>query len=68
MEIIDAHVHIGRRHLPMEKIQEILDRASVDRAVVFADPESANIPDDNDYVLEVTSKNDHIPFYYSHLY
>ena len=48
----------------MEKIQEILDRAGVDRAVVFADPESANIPDDNDYVLEVTSKNDHIPFYY----
>ncbi len=64
MEIIDAHVHIGRRHLPMKKIQEILDRAGVDRAVVFADPESANIPDDNDYVLEVTSKNDHIPFYY----
>jgi hypothetical protein len=64
MEIIDAHVHIGRRHLPMEKIQEILDRADVDRAVVFADPESANIVDDNNYVLEVTSKNNHIPFFY----
>ena len=64
MEIIDAHVHIGRRHLPLERIDDILTRAGADRAVVFADPESADIPDDNDYVLEMTQDNNHIPFFY----
>jgi predicted TIM-barrel fold metal-dependent hydrolase len=64
MQIIDAHVHIGRRHLPLEQVQDILDRSGVDRAVVFADPESADIPDDNRYVLEVADRTEHIPFYY----
>ncbi|UCG38168.1 MAG: amidohydrolase family protein [bacterium] len=64
MEIIDAHVHIGRRHLPLERVEDVLQRAGVDRAVVFADPESADIPDDNRYVLEVAARTRHIPFYY----
>ena len=64
MEIIDAHVHIGRRHLPMEKVKSVLDRAGVDRAVVFADPESSDIPGDNQYVLEMARQTDHIPFIY----
>jgi hypothetical protein len=64
MEIIDAHVHVGRRHLPLDRIQDILDRAGADRAVVFADPESADIPDDNGYVLEVAEQSNHIPFLY----
>lgn len=64
MEIIDGHVHIGRRHLPLEQVNEVLARAGADRAVVFADPESANIPDDNKYVLEVIEKSDHIPYFY----
>lgn len=64
MEIIDAHVHIGRRHLPMEKVQGVLDRAGVDRAVVFADPESSDIPGDNQYVLEKARETGHIPFVY----
>ncbi len=64
MEIIDAHVHIGRRHLPMERVQEYLDSAGVDRAVVFADPESADIPGDNDYVLKKAGETGHIPFLY----
>jgi predicted TIM-barrel fold metal-dependent hydrolase len=64
MQIIDAHVHIGRRHLPLEEVQAVLDSSGVDRAVVFADPESGDIPDDNSYVLEVADRTDHIPFYY----
>ncbi len=64
MEIIDAHVHIGRRHLPMGKVQGVLDRAGVDRAVVFADPESSDIPGDNQYVLEMARDTGHIPFIY----
>lgn len=64
MEIIDAHVHIGRRHLPIDRIEDVLNRAGADRAVVFADPESADIPDDNRYVLEVAARTDHIPFLY----
>ena len=64
MRIIDAHVHIGRRHLPIEEVGEILDRAGVERAVVFADPESSDIPGDNRYVLEVAQGTDHIPFFY----
>jgi hypothetical protein len=64
MQVIDAHVHVGRRHLPIEEVQRVLDRAGVDRAVVFADPESADIPDDNRYVLEVARSTGHIPFFY----
>ncbi len=64
MEIIDGHVHIGRSHLPLEQVNEVLAKAGADRAVVFADPESSNIPDDNNYVLEVIGKSDHIPYFY----
>ncbi len=39
-EIIDAHVHIGRHHLPIEHIDSLLKAAGISRAVVFADPES----------------------------
>lgn len=64
MQIIDAHVHIGRRHLPIEQVQDVLDDSGVDRAVVFTDPESTDIPDDNRYVLEVAERTHHIPFFY----
>jgi predicted TIM-barrel fold metal-dependent hydrolase len=64
MEIVDAHVHIGKRHLPMEQVQSVLDDAGADRAVVFADPESSDIPGDNQYVLESVQGNNHIPFFY----
>lgn len=64
MQIIDAHVHVGRRHLPMEQVQDVLDGSGVDRAVVFADPESSDIPDDNRYVLEIAARTKHIPFFY----
>ncbi|UCF29862.1 MAG: amidohydrolase family protein [bacterium] len=64
MEIIDGHVHIGRRHLPLEQVEGVLDRAGADRAVVFADPESMDIPGDNRYVLESAARSRHIPFIY----
>ena len=43
MRIIDAHVHIGRRHLPIETVERVLERAGVQKAVVFADPESGKV-------------------------
>jgi hypothetical protein len=64
MEIIDAHVHIGRSHLPMDSVGRVLDKAGVNRAVVFADPESSDIPGDNEYVLEMGERKGHIPFLY----
>jgi hypothetical protein len=64
MRIIDAHVHTGRKHLPIEDVEKVLARAGVERAVIFADPESEDIPDDNRYVLEVSQRTDHIPFFY----
>lgn len=64
MRIIDAHVHIGRRHLPIGEVEKVLERAGVAQAVIFADPESPDIPDDNRYVLEVAQRSDHIPFFY----
>lgn len=64
MEIIDAHVHIGRSHLPMEEVQKVLDKAGADRAVIFADPESSDIPGDNEYVLEMAQSTGHVPFIY----
>lgn len=64
MRIIDAHVHIGRRHLPIEDVEKILAEAGISQAVIFADPESAHIPDDNAYVLEVAKRTAHIPFFY----
>ena len=64
MEVIDGHVHVGRRHLPLAQINEILAKAGADRAVIFADPESSDIPDDNRYVLESVEVSDHIPYFY----
>ena len=64
VEIIDAHVHVGRQHLPMESVQAILDKAGADRAVIFADPESGDIPGDNRYVIEAAKAGGHIPFFY----
>ncbi len=48
-EIIDAHVHIGRYHLPIEHIDSLLKAAGISRAVVFADPESDDMANDSTY-------------------
>jgi len=48
----------------MEQVQGVLDRAGVDRAVVFADPESSDIIGDNQYVLDMAADTGHIPFFY----
>lgn len=64
MGIIDAHVHLGKRHLPCEEVSGLLKRHRVERAVIFADPESPDISADNEYVLEVAKENIFFPFYY----
>ncbi len=63
-EIIDAHVHIGRYHLPIEHIDALLKRAGISRAVVFADPESNDMVEDSTYVLEAAQRLGYYPFYY----
>jgi uncharacterized protein len=63
-EIIDAHVHIGRYHLPIESIDKLLKREGISRAVVFADPESDVMVDDSTYVLEAARQFGYYPFYY----
>lgn len=63
-EIIDAHVHIGRYHLPIEQIDSFLKREGISRAVVFADPESDVMVEDSDYVLEAAQRLGYYPFYY----
>ena len=63
-EIIDAHVHIGRYHLPIEYIDALLKREGISRAIVFADPESDVIVEDSGYVLEAAQRLGYYPFYY----
>ena len=63
-EIIDAHVHIGRYHLPIEHIDALLKREDISRAVVFADPESNDMVEDSTYVLEAAQRLGYYPFYY----
>jgi len=63
-EIIDAHVHIGRYHLPIEEIDTLLKREGISRAIVFADPESDVMVDDSGYVLEAAQQFGYYPFYY----
>ncbi len=63
-EIIDAHVHIGRYHLPIEQIDALLKAEGISRAVVFADPESDVMVEDSTYVLEAARQLGYYPFYY----
>ncbi len=63
-EIIDAHVHIGRYHLPIEHIDSLLKSAGISRAVVFADPESDDMVNDSSYALEVARSWGYYAFYY----
>lgn len=63
-EIIDAHVHIGRHHLPIEEIDTLLKAAGISRAVVFADPESNDMVNDSTYALEAARRMGYYAFYY----
>src|SRR5947208_3516567 len=63
-EIIDAHVHIGRYHLPIEHIDLLLKSAGINRAVVFADPESDDMVNDSTYALEAARSMGYYAFYY----
>lgn len=63
-DIIDAHVHIGRYHLPIEEIDALLKSCGISRAVVFADPESGDMVNDSEYVLEAARRMGYYAFYY----
>lgn len=62
--LVDAHVGIDSRRYPVERALEVLGGAAVRRAVVFADARSADIRQENDYVLRVAREHDLFPFYY----
>src|SRR3984893_3158760 len=64
VEIIDAHVHIGRYHLPIEEIDSLLKASGISRAVVFADPESNDMVNDSLYALEAAQRMGYYAFYY----
>ncbi len=63
MNIIDSHVHVGR-HLPVDAWQRRLAQVGIDRAVVFADPETDDLTRDEAFVLELAVRHGHVPFYY----
>ncbi len=54
--VIDAHVHLGRHHLPLEEAEEMFSRSGVEGAAVFADPESPDLAGDDLYVREARSR------------
>jgi hypothetical protein len=60
---VDSHVHVGR-HLPMDAWQRRIAQVGVDRAVVFADPETDDLARDEAFVLEFAARHGHVPFYY----
>lgn len=61
--VIDSHVHVGR-HLPVAAWQRRLAQVGIDRAVVFADPETDDLARDETLVLELAARDGHVPFYY----
>jgi hypothetical protein len=65
MTILDAHMHLGRSHLPLAEARRLLAAAGIGGAAVFADPESADLPGDNRYVLEAAASRPFLfPFFY----
>jgi hypothetical protein len=64
-DVLDAHVHLGRRHLPLREAEEMFDSAGVQGAVVFADPESPDLAGDGVYVRDARSTRHRlIPYRY----
>lgn len=63
MTVIDSHVHVGR-HLPIDAWQRRLAQVGIDRAVVFADPETDDLSRDEACALELAARHGHVPFYY----
>lgn len=65
MKIIDAHVHMGRYHLTLDRVGWILEKSGIDEAVIFADPESPDIPGDNNYCVQIAeSTGKYYPYFY----
>jgi predicted TIM-barrel fold metal-dependent hydrolase len=62
--IVDANVSLDSRRFPVERALEVLGRSRVTRAIVSADPRSADIENENRYVLRVAKDHDLFPFYY----
>ena len=62
--IVDANVSVDKRRYPVERAVETLGAAKVPRAVIFADPRSENLEEENQYVLEAGQAHGLFPFLY----
>lgn len=62
--IVDAHVALDSERYPVEQALSVLTAANVGSAVVSAHPRSADLVQQNDYVLSVARDHDLWPFYY----
>lgn len=62
--IVDAHVNVDSQRFPIEVTLEVLHNARIASAVIFADPEAADIAEQNRYVLQVAREHGLYPFYY----
>lgn len=62
--LVDAHVNVDSRRYPVERALSVLSNSKIVRAVIFADPRSADVPSENQYVLRVAQEHDLYPFYY----
>jgi hypothetical protein len=62
--IVDANVNVDKQRYPVERALEALSRSRVQQAVIFADPRSEDLVEQNRYVLEAAHARDLFPFYY----
>lgn len=61
---VDAHVSIDRQRYPISTVLDVLQGAKIASAVIFADARSADIDEQNRYVLRVAQEHGLYPFYY----
>jgi uncharacterized protein len=62
--IVDAHVALDSELYPVEQALSVLSAANAGSAVVFAHPRSADLEQQNAYVLNMAREHDLWPFYY----
>jgi hypothetical protein len=64
MLIIDAHVHVSAQDYPTAQTLKTLQQFNIERAIIFADPKSADLASENLYVLRSGQEFNCYPFYY----
>ncbi|HEX6510043.1 MAG TPA: amidohydrolase family protein [Chloroflexota bacterium] len=62
--IVDAHVELDSQRYPIDRALEVLASANITNAVIFAEARSADLAEQNRYVLDVAQRHNLYPFYY----